>query len=206
MKSEMPFHGVSTVPMREICKSVFAPCDLSTFDRWSAQVMALWRGAAFREERHCAIELAKDRRARGYVTVRALPMFEEIVVSGAWWDYVDSVPSLCGAVLRDDPVAMRQIVLAWSTCPDMWKRRVSIILQRGFKQHTDLELLYACIEPSIDSREFFLRKAIGWALRDYAWFDPQEVVRYVDSHQGRLAPLSIREALKNVNPTLKRER
>jgi 3-methyladenine DNA glycosylase AlkD len=66
------------------------------------------------------------------------------------------------------------------------------------KQHTDLGLLYACIEPSLDSKEFFLRKAIGWALREYAWTDAAEVKRYVRQKSDRLSGLSYREALKNV--------
>ncbi len=68
----------------------------------------------------------------------------------------------------------------------------------GFKAETDLDLLYAAIEPAIDSKEFFLRKAIGWALRQYAWTDPAEILRYVQRNKGRLSPLSQREALKNI--------
>jgi 3-methyladenine DNA glycosylase AlkD len=93
---------------------------------------------------------------------------------------------------------MRKKMLAWSKSGDMWKRRTSIICQLRFKQNTDLDLLYACIEPSLDSKEFFLRKAIGWALRQHAWTDPAEVKRYVRRNKDRLSPLSIREALKNV--------
>jgi 3-methyladenine DNA glycosylase AlkD len=89
-------------------------------------------------------------------------------------------------------------MLRWSRDKDIWKRRSSIICQLGFKQDTDLDLLYACIEPSLDSDEFFLRKAIGWALRQYAWTDPDEVIRYVNAHEGSLSGLSKREALKNV--------
>jgi 3-methyladenine DNA glycosylase AlkD len=80
----------------------------------------------------------------------------------------------------------------------MWKRRTSILCQLKFNKDTDLRLLYSCIEPSLDSREFFLRKAIGWALRQYAWSDAGEIRRYVREHEDQLSPLSKREALKNV--------
>ncbi len=90
-------------------------------------------------------------------------------------------------------------MLAWSRDRDMWKRRTSIICQLRFKENTDLELLQACIEPSLDSKQFFLRKAIGWALRQYAWVDPDWVVSYVSAHEAELSPLSRREALKNVS-------
>src|SRR6266446_1809989 len=89
-------------------------------------------------------------------------------------------------------------MLRWSRSEDMWKRRTSIICQLGFKEKTDLKLLYACIEPSLGSKEFFLRKAIGWALRQYAWSNPDEVRRYVRTHEHELSPLSKREALKNI--------
>jgi len=80
----------------------------------------------------------------------------------------------------------------------MWKRRVAIIRQLRFKRDTDLELLYANIEPNLVDKEFFIRKAIGWALRQYAWTDPSEVARYVREHKKQLSGLSRREALKNI--------
>jgi 3-methyladenine DNA glycosylase AlkD len=81
----------------------------------------------------------------------------------------------------------------------LWKRRTAIICQLGFKAETDLELLYACIEPSLGSREFFLQKAIGWALRQYAWTDRAEIKTYVRLNRTRLSALSCREALKNID-------
>jgi 3-methyladenine DNA glycosylase AlkD len=124
-----------------------------------------------------------------------------MIVTGAWWDYVDSLAShQVGGLLLLDPAAIRPRMLAWSRDRDMWKRRTSIICQLRFKADTDLELLAACIQPSLGSKEFFLRKAIGWALRQYAWVDPDWVVGYVDSHQAHLSPLSRREALKNLSP------
>jgi len=76
--------------------------------------------------------------------------------------------------------------------------RTSIICQLGFKDRTDLTLLYDSIDPSMEEREFFLRKGIGWALREYAKTDPHEVIRYVTLNKDRLSPLSRREALRNV--------
>jgi 3-methyladenine DNA glycosylase AlkD len=100
-------------------------------------------------------------------------------------------------LLQNDRPAMRKTMLAWSTDTDMWKRRSAILCQLPAKSETDLDLLYACIEPSIGSAEFFLRKAIGWALRQYAWTDPDEIARYVAANEDRLSGLSKREALKN---------
>jgi len=87
---------------------------------------------------------------------------------------------------------------AWSEDKDIWKRRVSIICQISFKRHTDLELLYANIEPNLADRSFWIRKAIGWSLRAYAWTNPREIARYVAANESRLSGLSRREALKNI--------
>jgi 3-methyladenine DNA glycosylase AlkD len=86
----------------------------------------------------------------------------------------------------------------WARGPDLWKRRAAILCQLRRKRETDLALLYDCIEPNLADREFFIRKAIGWALRAYAWTDPREVKKYVKANRARLSSLSIREALKNV--------
>jgi len=199
MKSVMPYHGVATEPLRAACREIFAHLEFASHAAWQRQVLALWRGARFREERYAAIALTGHKLARPFQTPAAMPLYEEIIVSGAWWDYVDDVAShRVGPILRDHPAPMKRRMLAWSKSPDMWKRRTSIICQLGFKRDTDLRLLYACIEPSIDSKEFFLRKAIGWALRQHAWTDPAEVKRYVAKNRARLSPLSIREALKNL--------
>ena len=80
----------------------------------------------------------------------------------------------------------------------MWKRRASILCQLGFKHDTDLKLLYDCIEPNLTHKDFFIRKAIGWSLRQYAWTDPKEVRRYVKANTDRLSGLSVREAMKNI--------
>lgn len=160
---------------------------------------ALWSGARFREERYAAIALTGLRAARPFQRADALGLYEELIVSGAWWDYVDAIAGQRLLVLlRHDPAPMKRAMRAWSRDQDLWKRRGAILCQLGAKGETDLELLYACIEPSLDSPAFFLRKAIGWALRQYARTDPAEVARYVAAHEGRLSALSKREALKHI--------
>jgi len=198
-KSAMPFLGVTAVPLREVCREVFADLDLPSAVAWRCAVLGLWRGARYREERYCAIELTGVRRFDRFQDMAALPIYEEMIVTGAWWDYVDAIAGhRLGTLLRRFPREMRKQMLAWSRSDDLWKRRSAILCQLTFKKDTDLELLYATIEPALDSKEFFLRKAIGWALRQYAWTDPREVRRYVREHEKELSPLSKREALKNV--------
>ena len=200
MKSAMPYHGVSAPLLRTICKTTFADLQFASGPDWQAQVLELWRNALFREERYAALYLAGHKRARLFQTVSAMKLYEELIVTGAWWDYVDHIAShRVGPILRNHPVRMRRNMLSWSKSNNLWKRRTAILCQLRFKAETDLDLLYACIEPSIESQEFFLRKAIGWALRQYAWTDSAEIKRYVGLNRARLSALSCREALKNID-------
>ena len=199
MKSEMPYHGVPTPLLRQLCKVAFADVEFPTALKWQGQVLAVWREAQYREERYAAMYLTRDKRALRYQTPSAMKLYEELIVTGAWWDYVDEIASnRVGPILREYPAPMRRRMLSWSRSGDMWKRRTAILCQLGSKAQTDLALLYACIEPSLGSQEFFLRKAIGWALRQYAWTDSAEVKRYVRRNRDRLSALSMREALKNI--------
>jgi 3-methyladenine DNA glycosylase AlkD len=178
---------------------VFAKLTLSDARQWQALVLELWRGARYREERYAAIELLRDKRAAPFRTPKALALYEELIVTGAWWDFVDTIAAHCvGELLATYPQQMTSKMLVWSRSKDRWKRRTAILCQLLFKEHTDLDLLYRCIEPSLASKEFFLQKAIGWALRQYAWTNPQEIKRYVRLHNATLSALSKREALKNL--------
>lgn len=199
MKSQMPYHGVPAPVMTEVSKKLFGELSFGSFRDWEKEVREVWRGAKFREEKYAAIRLCGLKSVQEFQTPAAMKLYEEMIVTGAWWDFVDELAShKVGGVLRGFPKEMKQQMLEWSTSEDMWKRRTSILCQLGFKKDTDLKLLYQCIAPSMDSKEFFLRKAIGWALRQYAWTDPKEVKRYVKENKDKLSGLSQREALKNV--------
>jgi 3-methyladenine DNA glycosylase AlkD len=199
MKSAMPFHGVRAVPLRAVCRDAFTPLSLPDSVAYRREVLGLFRGAAFREETYAAVELARWKGFARFRDLDALPVYEEMVVAGAWWDVVDPVAShLLGGLLRNEPRALRREMLAWARSDDLWKRRSAILCQLGVKGETDLDLLYGVIEPALDSREFFLRKAIGWALRQHARTDPVEVRRYVAANAHRLSGLSRREATKHL--------
>jgi 3-methyladenine DNA glycosylase AlkD len=187
-----------TPPLRRICREVFERHPLDDFASWRDTVLALWRAATHREHRYAAVELASTRRYHALQTTRALPLYEEMIVSGAWWDCVDALAHRLGDILRREPARTKVRLRAWARSSHLWKRRAAILSQLGFKGETDLALLHACIAPSMASDEFFLRKAIGWALRDLAWSDPVAAVRYVKRWEHALSPLTRREALRNV--------
>ena len=200
MKSAMPYRGVGTTLLRQALRPLFKAHQLQSFEEWRDTVLALWRGARYREERYAAIGLCGHSAYRPFQTLEALPMYEEMILTGAWWDFVDSIAShRIGGLLRQYPAKMAVILRTWAVDEDIWKRRAAILAQLGFKAETDLKLLYDCIRPSLDRPEFFLRKGIGWALRQHAHTDAREVLRYVRRHEALLSPLSRREALKNLD-------
>jgi 3-methyladenine DNA glycosylase AlkD len=199
MKSAMPYRGVSGPEQKAIWRRIFPAHVLSSRAAWQKVALTLWRGATFREERYAAIALTDLRTYAAHRTMASVPMFEEMIVSGAWWDFVDAIAThQLGDVLRADRSRMSKLMRRWSRDGDMWKRRAAILCQIRCQRDTDLSLLYDCIEPNLADQQFFIRKAIGWALRQYAWVDPREVKRYVKANRDRLSGLSIREALKNV--------
>ncbi len=199
MKSTMPYRGVASAGVKQVCREAFAANPIPSFGSWRATVLELWREAQFREERYCAIALTGTAAYRPFQVPAALPLYRELITTGAWWDYVDEVAvRRIGPLLLTHPEVLRPLLLRWCVTADMWLRRTSIICQVVAHDRTDLELLYACIEPNLGDREFFIRKAIGWSLRAYAWTDPTEVAEYVNRTGDRLSGLSRREALKNI--------
>ena len=197
MKSAMPFHGVPVPAVRLIAKEVFATCAFSQED-WEKFMLYFWHNAEFREERYAVLYFCGDKRWTSYQRPRVIQIYEEMIVTGAWWDYVDNLAPRVGEVLKAYPDDLRSIITSWSTSSNLWLRRTSIICQLRFKNETDIPLLYSCLEASFESKEFFVQKAIGWALREFAKTNPKEVKSYVEANVDRLSALSRREALKHL--------
>jgi 3-methyladenine DNA glycosylase AlkD len=207
MKSALPYYGVGLPEIRRICRRVFDGIVFDDLEAWSDRVLGVWDTARRREERYCAIALSGLRSARPFQTPRAIPTYERMIVSGAWWDVVDDIAThRVAPILKSHPARMRRLLVGWSKSDNLWKRRTAILSQIGARADVDFPFLVRCIAPSFGSREFFLNKAIGWALRDVAWARPDLVVDYVTAHSSMLSPLSRREALKNVSSRAQRRR
>jgi 3-methyladenine DNA glycosylase AlkD len=159
-------------------------------------VQALWGAAEFREERYAAIMLTDSRMARGELCF--LPFYATVIGQGQWWDYVDSVAPRLTELLLAERATMVPLLREWSGHANFWFRRAAIISQLPAKSATDTELLHDVLVPNLSEKEFFIRKAVGWALRQYARTDPAWVLDFVGRYGSRLSPLSRRKALKHL--------
>jgi len=197
MKSAMPYLGVPSPTVRKTVRALAKAHPFTDVAQLHATATILWGVAGHREERYSAIMLTDSRLARGELEL--LPFYAAVIGTGQWWDYVDSVaPRLCKLLLahRD---TMDPLLREWSGHTNFWFRRAAIIAQLPAKAATDTDLLRDVMEPNLADPEFFVRKAIGWALRQHARTDPAWVLNYVAGHESRLSPLSRREALKHLH-------
>ena len=181
MKTDMPFYGVQKPARAEILRDLvhrFPPPDRAGYEEL---VHGLW-DLPHREEKYLALGVA--RRFEEFVTPAALPLYRRLIVEGAWWDLVDEVAThlICDLVVGY-PGEVWPAVDTWIEDDDMWLRRSAIICQVGAKERTDAVRLFRFCEERSFEKEFFIRKAIGWALRQHARVDPDAVARFVIEHQ-----------------------
>jgi len=205
MKSTMPFRGITSPHLKATLRPLLVdPAYLLVErDEWEATIRSLWDGAQFREERYAALAISGHRLYRAWAQDRlAMPLYRHLIETGAWWDFVDEIAARrVRAALRAHPETEAARMRAWATADNMWVRRAAILSQLSSKGETDRQLLLDCITPNLADREFFIRKAIGWSLRQYAHSGTSAadwVRRSVDQLDTRLSPLSRREALKNL--------
>jgi 3-methyladenine DNA glycosylase AlkD len=198
MKSAMPFHGVPVPEVRRIARAALAAHPLPERQSWHDTVLELWDGATHREERYAALALVRSPRAAAHQDLATLELYRHLVVTGAWWDLVDELAHAVGTVVRVEGASAAAVVRGWSRDDDLWVRRVAILCQLGAGAATDRALLADCVDANLADREFFIRKAIGWALRDFARADPGWVTSFVSAAGDRLSPLSRREATKHL--------
>jgi 3-methyladenine DNA glycosylase AlkD len=215
MKSDLPFRGVGRATLRPLVDRVLDRHPVTDESTWRATVLELWDRAACREERYAALALARHRRYRAFRKVRTLDLYEHLVRTGAWWDLVDEVAThLVRDLLLAHPSEVAPLMREWAGADDLWVRRAALLCQVGARERCDQDLLAAVIEANLDGstrttpplsaygREFFVRKAVGWALRDHARTDPDWVRAFVASHEERLSGLSRREALRHLGPSV----
>ncbi|GEP47748.1 DNA alkylation repair protein [Microbacterium saccharophilum] len=192
MKSAMPYLGVTMPDVRRIAR--LAGKDLRSPDEARGLARALWDEATHREERYAGMILLGGPVLRG--DLDSVPLLEHMVRTGRWWDFTDDLAGRVRELHDRHPVETARLVRDWSVDEDLWMRRLAILSQLGRRDRTDLALLSQLLEPNLGDPEFFIRKAIGWALRDVGRTRPDWVREYAATHE--LSPLSRREALKHL--------
>ena len=203
MKSEMPYYGLTSPELKAVLNPFVANFRPDTRWAWESTVLDLWDNATHREERYSALTVARAKVAHQWYDPDALPLFRHLVVTGAWWDFVDVIAAhLVGEVLARHRDLVTPIMRAWSEqnelVEDLWVRRTAVLSQLRHKGSTDRALLHDVIENNLADTSFWLRKAIGWSLREFARTDPAWVLAEVESWGERLSGLSRREALKHL--------
>jgi len=202
MKSDMPYRGLTSPELKALLRPLLAAYRPVGRAEWEATVRDLWEQATHREEWYAALAVARHRRARAWLDPRSLALWRHLVVTGAWWDVVDDTAThLVRDTLAGHPAEVTPVIDAWSVDEDVWLRRTSVICQVGRREATDRDLLLRAVEANLDDPSFWLRKGIGWGLRDYARTDPDWVWAQVDRLGDRLSPLSRREAAKHRPPS-----
>lgn len=149
-----------------------------------------------REFHQCAIDILVKEIKKKYV-LEDIQLIEKMLVTNSWWDSVDTIAKfILGGYLQQFPTETMKVIERFSNSKNKWLNRSAILFQLSYKEKTNFDMLKSECEKHKESKEFFIQKAIGWALRDYSRFNPNGVLEYVNS--TNLKPLSQREALRNI--------
>ena len=196
MKTDMPFYGVQSPGLKALQREVTARFPLEDRDDYERVVLALW-DLPHREEKYLAQRIASKHKK--FIVPESMPIYRRFITEGQWWDFVDEAAThQVRELIRNHADKTWPEVDQWNTHEDMWLRRASIICQIGLKDLTDVDRLFRYCERRMHEQEFFVRKAIGWALREYAKTDPDAVAGFVIENRSGLSGLSFREATKHI--------
>ena len=194
MKHHFAFLGVPKPQREGATKQIVRPLTFASEAELHGLVQALW-SMPERELHYVATDILV--RHGTVLTESALPFLRGLIVTNSWWDSVDGLVHVVGDGSVRFPSWIAEM-REWATDPNHWIRRIAILHQLGRKQATDVDRLFEIVLANAADTDFFIRKAIGWALRDLAWSQPDLVVEFVRTHSDDLSPLSRREALKNI--------
>ncbi len=195
MKNHFSFFGLKTDERRAVFKDILKQNkeEIETNSRVIAAELYLKKE---REFHYCAIEILIQILKNKYKK-KDIHLIEKLLVTNSWWDSVDTISKyILGQYLLEFPNETFTVIGRFSNSKNMWLNRSAILFQLGYKQKTNSYILFSeCIKHA-QSNEFFIQKAIGWALREYGKTNPEAVKTFVA--QTQLKPLSKKEALKNL--------
>ena len=199
MKTTQPFYGIQAGPRRKLFKQVVAKGfkNLSR-EEYEQVIFELWNGH-YREDMYQALEVAEHYKA--YLNLESWPIYDRLVKSASNWDTLDWIVGKIVSPLVLKHRELEKKLVDWSKDDNFWVRRASLLAHLHHKEYTNTDLLAETILALAHEKEFFIRKAIGWILRDYSYANPEWVEKFVKEHEDELSGLSKREALKQINPS-----
>lgn len=196
MRNLFPYLGITTPDRRAATRGVIRSARSASSDELLEFAARCWE-VPERELQYVATDVLKEGRAN--LQPGDVDALRGLIATKSWWDTVDALASpTVGSLVERDP-ALKLVMDEWIDSDDIWVARTAIIHQLRFKQRTDRDRLFAyALRRSADT-EFFIRKAIGWGLREYSKTAPEAVAAFVDEHEGQFSGLTVREARKHLN-------
>lgn len=200
LKHQFQFLGMKAPARRQIQKPLFKRHGISAESELVAVAEALW-ALPYRDYHHAALDLLEWYQPLH--TPAMLPVLKRLALQHQWWDSIDDLAgSLIGKLALRHPELAPEIA-GWIEHENFWLRRIAILFQLKHKHKTDSELLFCLCEKTMHEKEFFIRKAIGWALREYAKTNPQAVWDFTQRNKKHLSGLSYREATRRISAQFK---
>ena len=191
MLNKFEYIGIKTPERRKIFKNFFSEYKNEEKIDWEF-VNKCWENK-YREFQYVAADYLKNKKDK--LTIDDIPNLKQLILKKSWWDTIDNLDMTIGALaLKDSNV--NKILMEWSLDENIWLRRIVIDHQLLRKEKTDIELLEKILKNNLEQTEFFINKAIGWALRDYSKTNPEWVKTFIEKNRENMAKLSIKEASK----------
>ena len=192
MRDQFEFFGIKSPERRQLARQFLSAHGRPEITQLEPILMSLWR-LPQREYQYFGLDLLQ--RMRKKLLPESIEIVEHLIVTKSWWDTVDALAShSVGDIFGLYPEVKEDRIARWRVSHNIWLRRTTLLFQLRYKDKTDAALLFSLIHENIGSDEFFIQKAIGWALREYSKQEPARVVNFVED--TNLPPLSTREALK----------
>lgn len=196
MRDQFDYIGLDTTTRRHLQTEFHKAHPLPPKEKLESLVKALWK-SPHREMQYFAMELYEKYKKQ--ISAKDIPAFEMMITNKSWWDTVDFVaPKLIGVLHQNFPELQERNCKRWMKSKNIWLMRAAIIHQNLYKKKTNEVLLFKLISQCMDHEDFFIRKAIGWSLRQYARTNPSAVKKFVLANKSKLSMLSQKEALKHV--------
>lgn len=194
MRDQFEYLGIKSPQFKELMKEFLSANGLPPIKELDIILRELW-SLPQREFQYAATSLLN--RSEKDLPANFIKTIEYMIITKSWWDTVDTISAgTLGAHFRRFPAVRETYLAKWRLSNNFWLRRAAILFQLNYKKETDFDLLCEIICENLGSKEFFINKAIGWSLRQYARVDPHAVTKFVKSTP--LHPLSRREAMKHL--------